>query len=971
MGGCARLAECLALSLVFLIAGAAFAAPWEGQSIVHVAHQPMIAGERRLSDSELADAITFKPGQPYQAKLIGESIERLFATGRFVDIEATAEPADGGVAITFITRGQYFAGDVRVLGVQAPPSEIQLRVAAGVELGSPVGVRTLEDSATKIRSLLEEHGYFQSEVKWSEVRNPDTQQSSITFQVKTRERARLGGVRLEGQPVFTAEQILRRAKWRVGGRADAATLQDGLARLREMYHDEGYLQASLAVTGREYHADTNRVDWVFTVAAGMRVEILVKGADLSQSKIRQLVPIFQEGSVDEDLIREGERNLRTFFESEGYFDAAVEAIRQQNGPDLVTIRYEVNSGERHRLRSVLITGNQYFRIDAIREQLQIEPARTLAHYGTFSRQMLEADVDRIRSLYVENGFGQVDVSGTPQVAAENAQDIDVIIKITEGPQTLIGDLVIEGPQSFTENEIKELINADPGQPYSESLVTSDGNTILTFYLNEGYPEARFRAETASHDGQVALKYVIDEGSPSYIANIFVGDLRYTQRGIVNRQIQVRPGEPVSQGRLLDTQRRLYDLGIFSRVDIGVQNPSGSTTEKNILLYLEEARRYTFKLGLGAEIGRFGGAGSEGVTEFSPDVSFSISRLNFAGRPHTLGLRGRFSALQRRAGMNYTAPRLFNAPWLTGTLLAFYDQTRDVKTFTARRWEGSLQFEVRRSRITTVLARYSFRRVSVDENSLRISPDQIPLVSQPVLVGMAGITWLRDTRNSAGSPTRGVFYSLDLALAARPLASEASFARGLIQHSSYYRLPAGFTLVRSTQFGAQAPFGKQRQVVVDSDTAQMELRFFTREIPIAERFFSGGGSTHRGFGLNQAGPRDLNTGFAVGGNALLVNTVELRHSVWQNLVGVLFHDMGNVFASVGDVTLNSMQKKPGDFNYLQHALGLGVRYETAVAPIRFDVGYALNPTRYPVVTDSGPETRSLTRWQFLFSVGQTF
>ena len=123
-------------------------------------------------------------------------------------------------------------------------------------------------------------------------------------------------------------------------------------------------------------------------------------------------------------------------------------------------------------------------------------------------------------------------------------------------------------------------------------------------------------------------------------------------------------------------------------------------------------------------------------------------------------------------------------------------------------------------------------------------------------------------------------------------------------------------------------------------------------------------------LNQAGPRDVVTGFAVGGNALLLNSVEMRHPVWQSLVGVLFHDMGNVFSSVRDLTLKANQDSAADFNFMTHAVGLGVRYETAVAPIRFDVGYTLNPTRYPVVKDDVTETRHLSRWQFLFSVGQT-
>ena len=143
--------------------------------------------------------------------------------------------------------------------------------------------------------------------------------------------------------------------------------------------------------------------------------------------------------------------------------------------------------------------------------------------------------------------------------------------------------------------------------------------------------------------------------------------------------------------------------------------------------------------------------------------------------------------------------------------------------------------------------------------------------------------------------------------------------------------------------------------------------------ITERFFAGGGNSHRGFAVNQTGPRDPETGFAVGGNALLFHSLELRFPVWgANLGGVLFHDMGNVFSRVRDLTLRQHQTDALDYRYLAHAVGPGLRYRTPIGPVRFDVGYNLNPTR--VATRVGtPEERvqTLSRWQFLVSIGQSF
>jgi outer membrane protein assembly factor BamA len=333
----------------------------------------------------------------------------------------------------------------------------------------------------------------------------------------------------------------------------------------------------------------------------------------------------------------------------------------------------------------------------------------------------------------------------------------------------------------------------------------------------------------------------------------------------------------------------------------------------------------------------------------------VTRLNVGGRPHTASIRTRFSTLQKRAGFTYLAPRFLNYPWLNATATALFDESRDVRTFTARRLETSIQFDTRRSRVTTLLHRYAFRRVTLDESTLRISPSEQARLGDPVLVALMSQTWLRDTRDDPTDARQGVFSSVDFGVSAKQIGSQASFVRMVLQNSSYHPFRRRFTIARSFQIGLLSPYGQGREV-------------------ISERFFAGGGNSHRGFAVNQAGPRDAETGFAVGGNALLFSSTELRFPVWGvNLNGVLFHDMGNVFQRVKDLTiLRHHQHDEGDYRYLAHAVGIGLRYRTPVGPVRFDVGYNLNPTR--VGTRLGtPEAavQTLSRWQFLVSIGQSF
>src|SRR5205085_11548763 len=151
------------------------------------------------------------------------------------------------------------------------------------------------------------------------------------------------------------------------------------------------------------------------------------------------------------------------------------------------------------------------------------------------------------------------------------------------------------------------------------------------------------------------------------------------------------------------------------------------------------------------------------------------------------------------------------------------------------------------------------------------------------------TYIRDTRDDPTESHKGAFTTLDTGLAGGFIDSEANFSRLLVQNSTYYRFyKKRWVFARSTRVGVEGPFGS------------------TTFIPLPERFLTGGANSHRGFGVNQAGPRDLQTGFPLGGEAIFLNNLELRTPplplpfVGNEVRAVVFHDMGNVFTSTGDI-----------------------------------------------------------------------
>ena len=159
----------------------------------------------------------------------------------------------------------------------------------------------------------------------------------------------------------------------------------------------------------------------------------------------------------------------------------------------------------------------------------------------------------------------------------------------------------------------------------------------------------------------------------------------------------------------------------------------------------------------------------------------------------------------------------------------------------------------------MLYRFSFRRITVDPTSFPagFTPSLIPLYSKPVLVGMPSLIFLRDTRDDPVNSTKGTYTTVDIGVASSAFGSQADFGRVLAQNASYYKFFRGWVIARSIRIGTESPYGG--------------LDF----IPLPERYFVGGSNSHRGFSINQAGPRDPGSGAPVGGNAMVVSNLELR------------------------------------------------------------------------------------------------
>ncbi len=963
----------------------------EGLAVVNIRFEPRT---QPLPESRRRDLLAVRPGEPLDRDAVRKTIAALFATGRYARIEADVAREGPGIALTFITEPNWFIGDVSIEGAPSPPTENQLVNATGLNLGELYTQVKIAAAMQNLRDLLIENGFPRPLIDVDAKEAAETQQVDIRFRVFHQERAGFGSVLLSGDSQLTPEQVRQIADWKQGKPLTAERVDEGLSRIVESLHEKDYWQADATLATRDYNPDQQVFDLVAKIERGPKVLVRVEGYDLAEKKKRRLLPIYEEGAVDDDLVLEGSENLKNYLQNEGYFEARVSYEIESRTPERIDVVYRVEPGPKSKLVAVEFEGAHFFDRETLFERIAIQPSGFQFGGGRYSDSLLTASVNAIRSLYLSNGFRDVVVAAQLQNGSGGKSGrARAVFKITEGQPTFVENLQVTGMEQFPSGRENYRFTSAEGQPFSEASVASDRDRILSEYFDAGYQDASFdwSVERGSSDNSVIVHYTINEGERLFVARTLVSGIEHTRDRLVRRQILVRPDDPLSQSAMFDTQRRLYDLGVFSKVDIDLQNPEGDERNKTVLVQLEEARRWTFGFGGGAEFARIGGstvdvASPVGDASFSPRVTLEVNRINFRGKGQTVSFRSRVSNLQQRALVTYENPHFTGSDKWKMTWSGLLDTSRNVRTFTGRRLEGAVQWEHRLSKASTGLYRYTFRRTSIDSDSLQITPLLIPLTSQPVRAALISGTYIQDRRDNPTDSTQGMFNSVDLSIASGLWGSQPDFFRFLGQNSTYYRIGRRIVFARTTQLGLMGPWGDQSAL---ANAAAPVFSTPDPRIPLAERYFAGGANSHRGFPINQAGPRDPTTGFPIGGGAQLLNSLELRFPlIGQNIGGVLFHDAGNVYSKPSRISFRSKQSsvtgpdgfKIFDFDYMVHAVGFGLRYRTPIGPVRVDLAYSVNPPRFIGFDGTREELlmgtgvvreQRISHFQFHFSLGQTF
>src|SRR5256885_1102956 len=437
-----------------------------------------LSGTESQTDLEL---LPIRPGDVITTDNIRSSIQALYNTGHYSYVEVDATPAaDGATDLLFRVQSNFFFSTIRL----EPENLLDRPLPAYVRL--PYGEKFTSSAVDAIvqetLDLLKAEGYFEAAITPKYQLEEASQLAFVTLSVTPGHKAKVGSVRVQGGlQTFSQKELLDAFNFKSGDEYSASRAEKGLANIRAKFSDLGFLNTKVTES-RTYQPSMNTVDIHLMIEPGQFTLVETHGFKISKKKLRELVPVFEEGSVDEDLVEEGRVQILRYMQQEGYFEGVVgKELISAPLDNAIQINYAIEPGVKHEILAVAIEGNHHFSTEEIRARMKVRKAQLL-NPSFFSADALNQDVRTIERMYANTGFEGTVVKGN---YAEVNHGINITIEIQEGTQLLIDSIAIVGNSVISEQELRKAIKVKQGDLYTPVIVEQARAAMTQYYYARG------------------------------------------------------------------------------------------------------------------------------------------------------------------------------------------------------------------------------------------------------------------------------------------------------------------------------------------------------------------------------------------------------------------------------------------------------------------------------------------------------
>jgi outer membrane protein insertion porin family len=740
---------------------------------------------------------------------------------------------------------------------------------------------------------------------------------------------------------------IKRIEVRGNHRVEAETIRAAVATRPGQPLDPEQLRRDLrAIWKLGRFADVQALDesdvLVFEVVERPAIrKILVAGNhEVALDKINEVIDLERDAIVDEVAIRRSRDKITELYLAQGYLFATVDSELRPAGSGEADVQFTVDEHAKIMVSDIAFTGNRAIASDELRQHMSTSPPGALSFLtgsGVFRRDELEHDLVLLTGYYLDHGFAHVKIAPPAVQPSHDRKRMAVTIAIEEGPRFAFGPIEVKGDLLGTPAQHLALIRCRPGATFARSMVEADRHALERHYQDLGFANVsvvpRPRIDTARH--LIALDFEIVRGKQVFVEYIHIRGNTKTRDKVIRREMRIAEGELFSATNLERSRQRVTALGYFEGVAVATQRGS---SDDLIVVEVEVRERPTSAFQVGA--------GFSSTDSFIAQGQATLD--NLLGRGQSLSGQVQLSSVRRLFALHFVEPYFLDSEWTLGAEL--YNQSRSLGTYARTSTGGAVTLGYPLTDHLHAFVTYRLEDVGITSPfggfaSFGATTTPLPALDTANLFRGGWTSSVRaslsyDTRDNRLLPTSGNYATAYTEYAGRLTGSENELVRfgGFVRR---YQHLGPFVLRLNAEVGVTQSLGGHG-------------------VPLTERYLLGGISDIRGYEPRSLGPhlwsqRSGDVGqpldpLAIGGNLQVIGNVELEFPLAKKigLTGVVFFDIGNAynlesrFCSGGgsDACTHGLDAVEG----LRKSVGVGVRWQSPVGPLRFEWGVPLDLKR---------------------------
>jgi outer membrane protein insertion porin family len=637
-------------------------------------------------------------------------------------------------------------------------------------------------------------------------------------------------------------------------------------------------------------------------------EIEINGAErIKPTRLRKEIKVRLNQAVDEQQLEEARQKIIEVYQGRGFTNVSVEfrvdPIDEKRGTERVV--FTVNEGAKGAVSQVRFEGNAHASQKVLRKQMKTR-GQTLIHFmdksGRLDEVQLEQDLDKIREYYQDHGFIDVEIKDVRKERTEKGPMIITIV-IVEGPQYHVRKLTITGYEHSTDAKVRAFLKMKEGSVYSPKQLRDDAKAVADAYGSGGYVDLVITPEGApAGTALIDVHYTIEEGVRSFVNRINIEGNTRTKDKVIRREVLVAPGDVFNTVRVDTTKKRLENLGYFAKVETYPED-TDIPGRKDLTILVQEKRTGSLSFGGGfSTVDKL--VGFAELTQGNFDL---FNWPSFTGGGQKFRLRIQYGTERKDFLLTITEPYFLDRRLaLTGQ--AFYTEANYLSADYDQRNYGFM-FELRKPINAYMYGTVGYTLQDVDIfNVAANSPQFIQTQAGTFTESKMFSSVVLDTRDNPLLSRRGQRITFSPSVAGGFLGGDTQIYALDLEGSQYFHLPLDTILLLNGEIATASQWGNGT------------------EVPIFERLFLGGSNNLRGFPFREVGPQQ--NGEPIGGQSMARATLEWTFPIIEKARGAVFYDTGFVNTSAWSF----------GFNHMASDVGVGLRLDLPIGPLRLDYGY---------------------------------